>query len=453
MNLPPAEALGPINVMDASASKGAGVRDLPVRGESFERLLGKPPSRPSRPAVNRCADENGECELSATNSGETNDAEATAGLVAQETGETGSDASEVQPTDEQDALAAVVAIAPAIPLPELTEIAVAADLTAEQSLVEADEEVSASVGIMKIAETSDLTMAVTAIEQAVDSAADASSAEHRSESQAGVAADIAPQPTELEELGDVVAADQRDGSGDRPESGDRDGKQDSKLVDLLSGASSAIAAADQQAGALSTGHAKPDAPTLAQTDNSQQLATATSQGLPPQPQRFDRLPSEVLVAVSSRPGTTEQSVAIDSARLLQRVARAFAAAHDGGEVRLRLSPPELGALRLDVRVQDGALVARMEAETSAARTALIENLPALRERLAEQGVRIERFDVDLMRRDANGTPDRPADHQPPEQPVPSPVARLRRMPQVAEGVVARTALPSNHDLRRLNVVV
>jgi flagellar hook-length control protein FliK len=97
--------------------------------------------------------------------------------------------------------------------------------------------------------------------------------------------------------------------------------------------------------------------------------------------------------------------------LLHRVARALNAAQQReGEIQLRLSPPELGALRLQVQVVEGALTARLEAETTAARTALIDNLPALRDRLAEQGVRIERFDVDLMQRQPGGTPDRPQDH-------------------------------------------
>ena len=88
---------------------------------------------------------------------------------------------------------------------------------------------------------------------------------------------------------------------------------------------------------------------------------------------------------------------IDSPRLLSRVARAFhLAQRRGGELTLRLSPPELGSLRVELHVEDGAMTARLEAETEVARTALIEHLPVLRERLAEQGVRVERFDVDLM---------------------------------------------------------
>lgn len=90
---------------------------------------------------------------------------------------------------------------------------------------------------------------------------------------------------------------------------------------------------------------------------------------------------------------------VEQVRLVERVTRAFRAAEGrGGVVTLRLHPPELGALRVELRVQDGAMSARLEAETSAARSILIDNAHILRDRLAEQGVRIERFDVDLLDR-------------------------------------------------------
>lgn len=144
------------------------------------------------------------------------------------------------------------------------------------------------------------------------------------------------------------------------------------------------------------------------------------------PQR-SRLPVELFTPdvsnIRRRP-----AVDVDAARLLMRVARAFTAAQErDGEVRLRLSPPELGSLRLEVRVQDGALVAHLQTETNAARTAILDNLPELRERLADQRVRIERFDVDLMQRQGGGMPDQPGSRQqePPMavvRPVPAPRA-------------------------------
>ncbi|MEX2026931.1 MAG: flagellar hook-length control protein FliK, partial [Pirellulaceae bacterium] len=105
-------------------------------------------------------------------------------------------------------------------------------------------------------------------------------------------------------------------------------------------------------------------------------------------------------------------VEIDSPRLLNRVARAFQIAQQRGrELTLRLSPPELGSLRLELHIQDGVMTAKLEAETPTARTALIENLPALRERLAEQGIRIERFDVDLMQQQGEGARDHATDRE------------------------------------------
>jgi flagellar hook-length control protein FliK len=105
---------------------------------------------------------------------------------------------------------------------------------------------------------------------------------------------------------------------------------------------------------------------------------------------------------------------VDIGRFVGRVARAIHLAGErGGPLQLRLSPPELGSLKLELTVQEGVLSATVEAETPAARRLLLEHLPALRDRLAEQNVRVERFDVDL-RRDGEGngsgaTPQQPQD--------------------------------------------
>ena len=46
-------------------------------------------------------------------------------------------------------------------------------------------------------------------------------------------------------------------------------------------------------------------------------------------------------------------------------------------------------------MENGSLTAHLETETTAARSALWDNLPLLRERLSEQGIRIEQFEIDL----------------------------------------------------------
>lgn len=102
----------------------------------------------------------------------------------------------------------------------------------------------------------------------------------------------------------------------------------------------------------------------------------------------------------ARAESTRELSHADQTRLIQRVARAMEAAPQrGGTVRLRLRPPELGVLRLEVRLEKGNLTAKLEADTQAARNVLLDHLPQLRDRLAEQGIRIDQFDVGLSQQD------------------------------------------------------
>jgi flagellar hook-length control protein FliK len=100
---------------------------------------------------------------------------------------------------------------------------------------------------------------------------------------------------------------------------------------------------------------------------------------------------------------------IDRARFVQRVERAFAAIGDrGGSVRLRLSPPELGSLRLEITVSKGRVSARLETETKEAKNLLLDNLPALSERLAQQNIKVQKFEVDLRDPATGGMPQQTA---------------------------------------------
>jgi len=101
---------------------------------------------------------------------------------------------------------------------------------------------------------------------------------------------------------------------------------------------------------------------------------------------------------------------VDRERFVQRVARAFETmGHRNGVVRLKLHPPELGSLRLEITVRHGVMTARVEAETQAARNMLLDNLSVLRERLAQQDIKIEQFNVDLTDRSPGGLPGQTAD--------------------------------------------
>jgi flagellar hook-length control protein FliK len=104
------------------------------------------------------------------------------------------------------------------------------------------------------------------------------------------------------------------------------------------------------------------------------------------------------------PGSDAATHAI-RAQFVQRVERAFAAmGQREGNVRLKLSPPALGVLKLEIGVHKGVMKARVEAETPAAKSLLLENLPELRDRLAQQNIHIQQFDVDLMDRSPGGMP-------------------------------------------------
>lgn len=90
-------------------------------------------------------------------------------------------------------------------------------------------------------------------------------------------------------------------------------------------------------------------------------------------------------------------------KIVQRVLRGMEQlANGGGQVRLRLHPPELGSLQLSLRIEGQAVFADMEVETVAARDTLLKNLPALKERLADQGLQVEQFEVKTEGNAGNG---------------------------------------------------
>lgn len=83
-------------------------------------------------------------------------------------------------------------------------------------------------------------------------------------------------------------------------------------------------------------------------------------------------------------------------KLVQRVLRGLEQLGDGGgQVRLRLHPPELGTLQLTLRMEGGQMQARMEVENSLAKDALLNNVQTLKDRLSEQGMQIESFEVSV----------------------------------------------------------
>lgn len=145
---------------------------------------------------------------------------------------------------------------------------------------------------------------------------------------------------------------------------------------------------------------------------------------------------------------------VDRTRFVQRVARAFQRAGETeGEIRLRLSPPELGAVKLEVSLRDGAMIARMETETTTARNLLMDNLPQLKERLAEQNIRIETFEVEVRDHSNHSSADDAKEQlrQQSEQQRNRLRGERATTPVVAQPIV-RT-LPAARQSSQLNVVI
>ncbi|WP_442507551.1 flagellar hook-length control protein FliK [Novipirellula sp. SH528] len=111
-------------------------------------------------------------------------------------------------------------------------------------------------------------------------------------------------------------------------------------------------------------------------------------------------------ATTKRPekgGNASTTDLISRAKLIQRVSRAFQhLGPDGGNVRLRLAPAELGTVRLEMQIKSNKIQTRVVAETEAAAAALRENLPELRARLQSQGMQIEQLTVEVEKDPQSG---------------------------------------------------
>lgn len=83
-------------------------------------------------------------------------------------------------------------------------------------------------------------------------------------------------------------------------------------------------------------------------------------------------------------------------RLINRVARAVETTPPGQSIKIRLNPSELGQLKVEIKIENGNMSAKIEAENATTRQVLLDNLPQLRERLAEANIHVQHFEVELM---------------------------------------------------------
>ncbi len=99
------------------------------------------------------------------------------------------------------------------------------------------------------------------------------------------------------------------------------------------------------------------------------------------------------------------------------------------------------------------MIARMETETATARNLLMENLPQLKERLAEQNVRIETFEVEVRDQSNHSSADDAREQLQQQNEMQRNRLRGERAttPVVAQPIV-RT-LPAARQSSQLNVVI
>ena len=83
--------------------------------------------------------------------------------------------------------------------------------------------------------------------------------------------------------------------------------------------------------------------------------------------------------------------------LIDQVGRQISRSILRGErvIRLQLKPPELGTLRVEMNIKENILKLGMIAENSSVKELLLSNVHELREALVEQGVKLERLDINI----------------------------------------------------------
>ncbi|MBN2583404.1 MAG: flagellar hook-length control protein FliK [Planctomycetes bacterium] len=93
---------------------------------------------------------------------------------------------------------------------------------------------------------------------------------------------------------------------------------------------------------------------------------------------------------------TSQTQSSDAEEQVERIVRVMRASisRGGSRVNMRLDPPELGQLRIQMQIRNGEMVARFETQTDSARNWVHSQLGSLREALAGQNIRLVQASVE-----------------------------------------------------------
>jgi flagellar hook-length control protein FliK len=109
---------------------------------------------------------------------------------------------------------------------------------------------------------------------------------------------------------------------------------------------------------------------------------------------------------ASQVAPTAQTRETDNTQLnTARIARGLqnAVQQKGGTVTLRLTPPEMGTVRIQLQMQSGTVNAQFHAETESTRSLLNQQMSQLRSSLEQQGLTVERLGVQTLQQSSAGS--------------------------------------------------
>ncbi|SHJ81240.1 hook-length control protein FliK [Malonomonas rubra DSM 5091] len=95
---------------------------------------------------------------------------------------------------------------------------------------------------------------------------------------------------------------------------------------------------------------------------------------------------------------------VAESQIFDQVVTRFVGSQNGesGRMVLRLQPAELGSLKIELQVEGDRVRANLHAQSIQVQEVLERNLPQLRNALAEQGLKIDQFNVDVDRNQDQG---------------------------------------------------
>lgn len=104
-------------------------------------------------------------------------------------------------------------------------------------------------------------------------------------------------------------------------------------------------------------------------------------------------------AVGGNQGTVSVGPTVDTKQVEQLVDRISSSIgksqSTGQQLKIRLSPPELGTLQIEVSLKNGEYLAKLEVQNNHAQKVINDNIAQLKEALIKTGVSIDRIDVHI----------------------------------------------------------